>query len=421
MYGYPRVSGGALTLIPLLLCLLLQCDASNILVLEGVPSPSHHLWMRTLSLELVRHGHNVTALSCDVDENTPGNLTYLHLDQVYATLYADYQQKEDDKTPPMDVFQFSDLGTWTKLLLSRFWTLGMFRGAIKSKGFEELLLYPDNFQFDLIIYDTITSPAMMVFLDKFNAAKVISVTPFPLIYTSNHISGSVYFPSFVPNQNLAKLGGNLMDRLNNFFLTFVEHYYVHVHMWDTMKKELADCVKMKASIEEQYAKTRLLLPNYNPSVNLPQPMMPMVVPVGGLQISTAKPIPDDLEEIFSNAAVGVVYFSLGSNIQSEQLGLHRLTEIIEAFRALPRYTFLWKIDLTGLDLAENLPGNVHVRRWLPQNDILAHKKTLLFISHGGGLSSQETTWYGVPMLGVPVFLDQHPVSRCFIIHECLIN
>lgn len=367
--------------------------------------------MRTVSHELVRHGHTVTSLSCDVDERPPANLTYHHLELVYSTLYAQYQQETAAADqPPMDVFQYSDLGTWTKLILSRFWALNMFRGTVNSKGFQELLDYPDDHPFDLIIYDTITSPAMMVFLDKFSAVPVISVTPFPLIYTSNHISGSVYLPSFVPNQNLAQLDGNFLARFNNFFLTFLEHWYIHSHLDGIIKRELSSRVQMSGTIQEMYAKTRLLMPNYNPAVNLVQPMMPMVIPVGGLQIAAPKPLPADLEQLFNESHVGVVYFSLGSNIQSEQLGAKRLSEIIEAFRALPAYTFLWKIDLAGLDLEQTLPANVHVRQWLPQNDILAHEKTLLFISHGGGLSTQETTWFGVPMLGVPVFLDQHPVG-----------
>lgn len=411
---HSRSGGGVLTLIPLLLLLLClfsvrQCDTANILILEGVPSPSHHLWMRTLSSELVRHGHNVTSLSCDVEENPPANLTYLHLEQVYTTLYADFTTEED--SAPMDVFAYSDMGTWTKLMLSRFWQFGMFRGAIRSKGFQQLLDYPDEFTFDLIIYDTITSPAMMAFMDKFKKASVISVTPFPLIYTSNHITGSVYLPAFVPNQNLAKLESGFWERLHNFLLTYAEHYYMTVHLGGIIKSELADRVpQMSESIEAMYAKTRLLMPNYNPAVNLVQPLMPMVIPVGGLQISTrSNGLPSDLEELYAKAQLGVVYFSLGTNIQSEQLGEQRLNAIIEAFRALPEYTFLWKINVTGTDVEQRLPGNVYVRQWLPQNDILAHKKTLLFISHGGGLSTQETTWFGVPMLGVPVFLDQHAV------------
>jgi hypothetical protein len=43
---------------------------------------------------------------------------------------------------------------------------------------------------------------------------------------------------------------------------------------------------------------------------------------------------------------------------------------------------------------------------MPQNDILAHPNTKLFISHCGLLSTQESLWYGVPLLGFPIFADQ---------------
>lgn len=40
-----------------------------------------------------------------------------------------------------------------------------------------------------------------------------------------------------------------------------------------------------------------------------------------------------------------------------------------------------------------------------------HPKTKLFMSHGGLLSSQETTWHGVPTLIIPFFADQFTVSN----------
>lgn len=42
--------------------------------------------------------------------------------------------------------------------------------------------------------------------------------------------------------------------------------------------------------------------------------------------------------------------------------------ILEAFRKLSRYTFLWKIDAKEFPVP--LPSNVFVRKWVPQNDIL---------------------------------------------------
>lgn len=65
---------------------------------------------------------------------------------------------------------------------------------------------------------------------------------------------------------------------------------------------------------------------------------------------------------------------------------------------------IWKFEDDNLD---NLPPNVLVRKWLPQNDILAHKNVRLFISHGGMFGNFEGIERGVPMLFIPLFGDQH--------------
>ena len=38
--------------------------------------------------------------------------------------------------------------------------------------------------------------------------------------------------------------------------------------------------------------------------------------------------------------------------------------------------------------------------------IVGHENTKLFISHGGLLSTQEATFHGVPIVGIPIFADQ---------------
>lgn len=45
--------------------------------------------------------------------------------------------------------------------------------------------------------------------------------------------------------------------------------------------------------------------------------------------------------------------------------------------------------------------------WLPQNDILGHNKTKLFINHGGGHGLMEAAYHGVPMICTPFFGDQN--------------
>ncbi|ROT80542.1 putative UDP-glucuronosyltransferase 2B14-like [Penaeus vannamei] len=57
--------------------------------------------------------------------------------------------------------------------------------------------------------------------------------------------------------------------------------------------------------------------------------------------------------------------------------------------------------------AARVPSNVRLGRWLPQQDILVrHPSLKLFITHGGLLSTLESTYHGIPVLGLPVTDDQ---------------
>lgn len=90
------------------------------------------------------------------------------------------------------------------------------------------------------------------------------------------------------------------------------------------------------------------------------------------------------------------------------LGAERIELILKALERLDKYTFLWKFE-TKEKLPVALPRNVKIQAWMPQNDILGHVNTKLFMSHCGLLSAQESLWYGVPVLAFPVFADQPQV------------
>lgn len=61
----------------------------------------------------------------------------------------------------------------------------------------------------------------------------------------------------------------------------------------------------------------------------------------------------------------------------------------------------------------NLPSNVMISKWLPQNDIFAHPNVRLFISHGGSLGTHEAIYHGLPILGMPFFGDQRRNIEAF--------
>jgi glucuronosyltransferase len=64
---------------------------------------------------------------------------------------------------------------------------------------------------------------------------------------------------------------------------------------------------------------------------------------------------------------------------------------------------LWKWDVDHLPEPS---GNVMARKWLPQQDVLSHKNVKAFVTQGGLQSVEEAIIHGVPIVGMPFFLDQ---------------
>lgn len=96
-------------------------------------------------------------------------------------------------------------------------------------------------------------------------------------------------------------------------------------------------------------------------------------------------------------------FRIGSQVRSADLPPEKLKVFLEVFGSL-KQRVLWKFEDESLP---NLPANVKVQSWLPQGDILAHPNVKVFIAHGGLFGTQEAVYNGVPILGMPVYCDQH--------------
>lgn len=76
---------------------------------------------------------------------------------------------------------------------------------------------------------------------------------------------------------------------------------------------------------------------------------------------------------------GVIYFSFGSCMPAVEVPTEKINMFVETFRGL-KQKVLWKFENESLT---NIPSNVMIRQWVPQNDVLAHKNVVLFFSHGG--------------------------------------
>ena len=50
-------------------------------------------------------------------------------------------------------------------------------------------------------------------------------------------------------------------------------------------------------------------------------------------------------------------------------------------------------------------------KYVPQNAVLAHSKTKLFLTHAGANGHFEAVTYAVPMVNIPIFYDQNYNAR----------
>lgn len=102
-----------------------------------------------------------------------------------------------------------------------------------------------------------------------------------------------------------------------------------------------------------------------------------------------------------NATDGAIFFSLGSNVKSSEFSQEKVSVLLNKFGSLQQKV-LWKFEAE----LPNLPNNVKIGKWLPQDDILAHPNIKLFISHCGKGGITEAKYHGVPILAIPIFGDQ---------------
>lgn len=253
-------------------------------------------------------------------------------------------------------------------------------------------------------------------MHKFNNPPLIALTAFnPLAQTSAFVGSTIsptvpYFFDNSPQKD------TFLWRVNNYLLYLAEYAFVRYYE-PVFEKILNPYFPGVPKLSEIKKRTNLVFINNHPMFELAEPKLPNVILCGGMQISEPKQLPDNFLNGMDITKNKLVYFALGTNVRSDSLGNERLTHILEAFRSLPEYTFLWKFESDTLPVA--VPKNVHIKAWMPQNDIFAQLNVSLFITHSGLLSTQEAIWYGVPMLGIPVFVDQFVV--CFLLFSMILK
>jgi len=270
----------------------------------------------------------------------------------------------------------------------------------------ETLEWIKNSKFDLVVIDSLANDCGIGLAYLFNAKHMIFGTTSLYMW---HADSYGIFPetSWIPDmQYHPTIPMSFMQRLSTTVRAARWHLYRDWYMLPYLEKlfKKSFAVPNMPSIRELEKNVSLVLMNTHYSEEFGRSLPPLVVSVGGMHCDDPKkPLPQKiLKFIEEGSGDGFIYVSFGSAVSISKLDQKKFKIFINAFKN-SNVKFIWKWD--G-EIPKDLPSNILADNWLPQQEILAHKKIKGFITHGGVLGIHEAIYFAVPMILFPFFAEQ---------------
>ncbi|XP_067631961.1 UDP-glycosyltransferase UGT5-like [Eurosta solidaginis] len=381
-------------------------DAARILATFPFPGTSHFMMFRALTKELIKHGHQVTAITAftlDPSNQLGKNYTEVLIEPVY-----DFWKDVTEDAGAQNIFELTSMDLAGFLQMLQILGIATTEHALKQPKVQAII----NAKKTDDVYDLLLTEQF--YDEPFLALAYIYKIPIVSVSTlgyENHMSqmvGLISPWSYVPHGFLPVTERmSFWERVQNTYYSLYEDLhreYIYFPKMDKLVEKYFGHLPIKfpkVTVMEK-SLSALLLNSYTPLTST-RPTIDALVPVGGMHIYPPKTLPADIKTFLDEATHGVIYFSLGSNVQSKDMPEEFLQVFFDVFRSM-KQRVLWKFENESLP---NSPPNVMVKKWMPQSDILAHPNVRVFITHGGLLGSQEGVYHGVPMLGMPFYCDQH--------------
>eukprot|EP00066_Takifugu_rubripes_P003234 XP_003965667.1 PREDICTED: UDP-glucuronosyltransferase 2A2 [Takifugu rubripes] len=391
----------------LLLCMSSPAFGGHVLVFPG--EYSHWLNARTIMDELVRRNHSVTVLVADASPSVSYNNSRDAAKFNFLVFKVPFSRAElhglTEELVHFAMYEYPTASFLEKVwkiydLLRRFASFGLKQCDAILKN-QQLMATLRDAAFDAVLLD----PMIMC------GDLVADVLGLPLVISLRFSQGGVMErhcghvpapPSFVPPPPLPY--SDLMtftERLTSV-MTYVSASAISELFWRWSLDHYYSQIKGRPSSAcETLGKADIWLMRTFWDMEPPRPLMPNFKHVGGLHCKPAGPLPEDVEAfVQSSGEAGVIVVSFGSMVTD--LPTERAEVMAAAFGRM-RQKVIWRYSGAA---PQTLSANTKLMKWIPQNDLLGHTQTRVFVTHGGTNGLYEAIHHAVPVVGIPLFGDQ---------------
>ncbi|CRL07820.1 CLUMA_CG020774, isoform A [Clunio marinus] len=361
-------------------------------ITEVISNLNHQQVFRAVTEKLLEAGHSITLLSTHPTEGERNHKNVTLIDVSYTIKIF---------REALEVFQTEKLSIQEAASKMKDMEVSMITKQISSQEIQNLL-GSKTLKFDLLILEICGASPLHAFAEYFNIP-VVGITSSDAFSIHHEVMGNeanlISHPDRMAKFTFAR---TFLQRLKSCFLNIFLRYFVTLQL----SEEFDDVVKknfpnVNKPYTELISNVDLLLVNAHPALGFIRPILPNTIQLGFLHVKPPKPLPNDLKDILDKSKHGVIYISFGTAMTS-RMAERFFETFLRAFDGLP-YDVLWKFEKENLS---STPSNVHIRKWFPQSDLLAHPNVKLFITHGGQHSIEEAILRRVPMIVCPFQGDQ---------------
>jgi len=377
----------------LVLLLVNGCYSARVLVLTVLGSKSHKIGLTPIMEELALRGHNVTIVTPYPSKEATQGISEIVLKTSFGSEASWFKIDQEYDPFTMPFWIYHSYADFFKFFYATLMKDVQFRAIVDQK------------LVDLVIID-----------DSFNeyCLPIVEKLGVPFIFYSASTGYPSTWASMGASQELATIPNrfsgfdNEMDfyqRLQNAVTVSVVQLIRNWYTIPAMDRHISADFPNTRSILDIERDASLFFISSKSATSWTRPLPPTVIPLGPLHVRAAVALPSDLLSFVEGSGdAGFVLFTLGSMKSSEHMPKKYLNALMKAFARLPQRV-VWKWDSDTKP--DDLPANVLMATWLPQQDLLGHEKARLFITHGGLLGMQESTYHGVPLLALPFATDQN--------------